>query len=184
MKDQKLREILKNDIGDLELQRIDAGGEVANKRQTIDSAVVTQDTRSVLELKISTGTEGIPRDLLFPDGLYFGYIWRFGTATALSQSSSSEKVTVELVGREPRARPGAELREQIRIITTTSVKLNRVRALQKESTRSTDINKYKRIYIQNISGWSIESCMESNVEESLGVVVHVLPKHKDTYTKK
>lgn len=39
MKDQKLREI-QDEIGNLELQRIDADSEVANKGQTIDSAVM------------------------------------------------------------------------------------------------------------------------------------------------
>lgn len=84
MKDQKLREI-QDSIGDLELQRIDAGSEVNNKEQTIDSAVMfltnADQFWNLGDLQVRKGIQ----DLIFPDGLYFSCSDGFGTAT-LSQS--------------------------------------------------------------------------------------------------
>ena len=91
MKDQKLREI-QDEIGDSELQRIDAGSEVTNKEQTIDSAVMfltnADQFWNLGDLQVRQGIQ----DLLFPDGLYFSCSDGFGTATLSHSHLLIEKV--------------------------------------------------------------------------------------------
>ncbi len=91
-KDHKLREI-QDDIGDLELQRIDAGSEVANKEQTIDSAVMfltnADQFWNLGDLQVRKGIQ----DLIFPDGLYFDCFEGFGTAILSQSHLLIEKVT-------------------------------------------------------------------------------------------
>jgi site-specific DNA recombinase len=83
-KDHKLKEI-QDDMGDLELQRIDAGSEVTNKEQIVDSAVMflthADQFWNLGNLEVRKGIQ----DLIFPEGLYYSFVDGFGTIK-LSQS--------------------------------------------------------------------------------------------------
>ena len=77
----------------MELQRIDAGSEVSNKEQTIDSAVMfltnADEFWNLGDLQVRKGIQ----DLIFPDGLYFSCSDGFGTATLSQSHLLIEKVT-------------------------------------------------------------------------------------------
>jgi site-specific DNA recombinase len=91
-KDQKLREI-QDAIGDLELQRIDAGSEVTNKEQIVDSAVMllthADQFWNLGNLEVRKGIQ----DLIFPEGLYYSFTDGFGTIKMSESHLLIEKVT-------------------------------------------------------------------------------------------
>lgn len=91
-KDQKLREI-QNDIADLELQRVDAGSEVTNKEQIVDSAVMllthADQFWNLGNLEVRKGIQ----DLIFPEGLSYSFSEGFGTAKLSESHLLIEKVT-------------------------------------------------------------------------------------------
>ncbi len=79
-KDQKLKEI-QDDISDLELQRMNAGSEVTNKEQVIDSAVMLLTHADQFWNLGNLEVRKDIQDLIFPDGLYYSFVDGFGTIT-------------------------------------------------------------------------------------------------------